>query len=141
MPGKPSAVGVHGAKHLAPLLHGGVGGNEHNFRPKFKHFASETGFASLVGVTAGFRTTIFVRWNQQVAIRPGSHGTREVSAAVGEQFALVSKDFDLGKGLGGIGGRNIAFGDTPKTRRKPPPVCRDVVGRLTASCAGVSTTV
>src|SRR5665213_461768 len=125
MPGEPSAVGVDGTKQLAPLLYGGVGGNERNFRPKFKHFASETGFAAFVGVTAWFRPTIFVRWNQQVTIRPGGHRTREVSAAVGEQFALVGKDFDLGKGLGGISGRNVAFGDTPKTRRKPPPVCHD----------------
>src|SRR5580704_3391217 len=102
MPGKPSAVGVHGAKHLPPLLYCGVGGNEHNFRPKFKHFASETGFASLVGVTAGFGSMIFVRWNQQVAIRLGRHGTREMPAAVGEQFALMGEDFDLGKGFGGV---------------------------------------
>jgi hypothetical protein len=39
-----------------------------------------------------------------------------MSAAVGEQFAFVGKDFDLGKGLGAISGRNIAFGNTPKAR-------------------------
>src|SRR5580658_2463268 len=133
---KPSAVSVQDAKQLAPLLYGGVGGNEHNFRPKFKHFASETGFASLVGATAGFRPTIFVRWNQQVAIRPSGHGTREMSASVGEQFALVGKDFDLGKGLGGISGRNVAFGDTPKTRRKPSPVGHHLVRRWIAFLHG-----
>jgi len=47
------------------------------FGPSFKHFALGNRLRVPRRCNVGFRTTIFVRWNQQVAIRPGGHRTEK----------------------------------------------------------------
>lgn len=124
--GEPSSICIHGAKQPTPLVNGGVSGNEHDFRTKFEHLSSVTGFAPLVGVAARFRTAIFIRRNQRIAVGRGGNRAGEKAASIGQYNAIVSEHLDLGKTFSRVGGLYVPFRHTPETGRKPSPIHNDL---------------